>query len=285
MNESSKVLKIFEFFKYLSLALIPILNIYSGILIINFGFALLIVLAVFEIFINRGVIEYNREFLLFMAIMIGLNIVTGFLHLDYFDIVAVMNNTIYMLVITIVGTYYAKPSVVDRDRFFKFLTVIGVICTLFLFLQAVLYANNVVVYGYIPGLQVDEAVVEDTLSVSISYGRPTSFFTEPAHYSIFILPVYAMALYRRQYFLSLLFFAGLVVSTSSTGIMGLIIITAIFVFKKNKYPHHYQMDFNACGRFCVYSISAGNQRKRRVRQGQICQLEKQRPGFRYAGLF
>ena len=232
MNESSKVLKIFEFLKYSALALIPILNIYNGIFIINFGFIFVILFAVFEIFINRGIVEFNREFLLFMSVMIGLNIITGFLHLDYLDIDAVMNNTFYMVIITLVGTYFAKPSAVDRERFYKYLVVIGIFCTLFLFVQAFLYTKGIVLYGYIPGLEVEG--IEDTLSVSISYGRPTSFFTEPAHYAIFILPVYAMALYRRQTFLSILFLAGLIVSTSSTGIMGAIIITTIFIFKKTK---------------------------------------------------
>lgn len=236
MKESRKLLKVFDFFKYLTLALIPILNIYSGILIINFGFAVLLALAILEILINRGSFSYNREFLIVMSVVIGLNIVTGFLHLQMLDIDSVMNNTFYMIVIALVGTYFMKPTVVDGDRFFKYLCVISVICTLYLFYQAIMYACGVVVYGYIPGLKVDKSVIEDVLSVPISYGRPSSFFSEPAHYAIFILPIYAMALNRRKFLLSVFLLAGLIVSTSSTGYLGLLVITAIFVAKEKKIP-------------------------------------------------
>lgn len=236
MKETSKLIKVFDFFKYLALALIPILNIYSGVLIINFGLAILLAIAILEILINRGEFSYNREFLIVMSVIVGLNIITGFLHLQMLDIDSVMNNTFYVIVITLVGTYFMKPTVVDRDLFFKFLCVIGVICTLFLFFQAIMYARGVLIYGYIPGLQVDKSVLADPLTASISYGRPTSFFTEPAHYSIFILPIYALALNRRKFLLSLLFLAGLFVSTSSTGYLGMVVVTGIFIAKEKKIP-------------------------------------------------
>lgn len=236
MKETSKLAAVLDGAKYCALALMTILNIYSGVLIINLGFVVLLVLMLAEILLNKGQFFINREFLIIMALILLLNIVTGFLHMRDISIKTVMNNSASILMTTVVGAYYIKSSVVNKDKFFKLLCVIGVLCTVFIFYQYVMYLGGTTVYGYIPGLTVDPAVVDDPLNVSISWGRPTSFFTEPAHYAIFILPIYTLTLYRRKFLLSALFVAGLIISTSSTGLMGILVITGIFIIRERKIP-------------------------------------------------
>ncbi len=236
MEVISKEHRIFDFFKYSALALSPILNIYAGVASINFGFLVLLLLMVTEILLNRGRFDINSEIFIVYAVMIVLNIATGLIHMYDLGIELTMNNTYIMLVMAVVSMYYLKSTVVDKKRFFKYLCVIGVACSVFVFIQAFLFLFGFVLYGFIPGLPIDPAVRESAANASISYGRPTSLFTEPAHFAIYILPVYAMTLDKRKFFMSAVFLAALILSTSSTGMMGAIIVTCIFLVKEPKIP-------------------------------------------------
>lgn len=236
MEESIRPHRLFDFFKYLALALSPILNIYMGVANINLGFLVLLLLMLVEILLNRGRFEINPEMFLIFTVMIVLNIATGLLHMPDLGIEGTMNNTYAVFVMAVVSTYYVRRGVVDRERFYKYLRVLGLVCSAFVFVQSLLYLFGVVVYGFIPGLTVDPSVTADPSAASISYGRPTSFFSEPAHFAIFILPVYATSLFRRRFFLSAVFLAALILSTSSTGMMGAIVVTGLFVAREPKIP-------------------------------------------------
>ena len=218
----------------------PILDIYRGIYIsgtsiLNLGLAVLTVIAVVEIFLNRGRFEFNRELLIFMGLLIALNIFDGFLHIGELDIALTFKNTMYIAVITLIMVYYIRTGIVDRERFFVFLCVVGMVSTIFVFIQAVFYMRGTVVYGFIPGLTLDTPI-RDVWDVSIYYGRPTSFFREPAHYAIYIMPIYTLCLFRKKYLLSLIFLAGLIVSTSSTGLFGVLVVTGIYIYKEKRIP-------------------------------------------------
>lgn len=241
MKETKRLYNVFEFFKYCALALIPILGIYTGFQIISLGFAILLVLMILEIMINRGRFEINKELLIIMAIMTGLNIIIGVINMSIGNIKVTMNITYLvdsfsMLVVTVICGYFVKSSVVDKDRFFKYLCVVGVLSTVFIFIQYILYLFGIIIHGFIPGLTVDKAVGVSYTGDSILNGRPTSFFAEPAHYATFIMPIYALALFRRKFFLSALFLAGLFVSTSSTGLLGALVVTGIFIASEKKIP-------------------------------------------------
>ncbi len=236
MEEIAQEHRVFDFLKYGALALLPILNIYKGISFINLGFCVLLLLMLVEVTLNRGHFEINVKILLILSVMIVLNILTGFIHMNYIDIKVTMNNTMNMIVFMIVSTYYVKDNVVDKERFYKFLCVIGVLCSLFVFVQYLMYLRGSVIYGIISWLPSDYSVTDPAGGGSISYGRPPSFFTEPAHFAIFILPVYAITLNRRKFWLSFIFIVALVLSTSSTGMMGAIIVTGIFVANEPRIP-------------------------------------------------
>jgi hypothetical protein len=237
MEEMSREHRVFDFFKYGALAVSPILNIYTGIANINIGFIVLMALMVFEILMSKGRFEINVELFIIFSIMIVLNIVAGFIHMRELSIELTMNNTYTIIIMAVMSTYYVRRDVLDRERFFKYLFVVGLVCSAFVFIQYVLYhLAGRVVYGFIPGLSVDPSIIENTADASVSYGRPTSLFSEPAHFAIFILPVYAIALDKRKFFLCAVFLLALILSTSSTGMMGAIIVTAIFIAREPKIP-------------------------------------------------
>jgi hypothetical protein len=214
----------------------PILDFYKGIRFVNLGTVVLIAVMLLEILIKKGRFEYNREFLIFMALLVALNIIDGFMLMDRIDITTTMNNTASVVVFTAVGAYFIRSSVVEKERFFRFLCAVALISTLFIFVQYVMYLRGTVVYGLIPGLQLENPITGITSEVSISYGRPTSFFREPAHYAIYILPIYTMTLFRRRFALSIVFLAGLLVSTSSTALFIALVVTAIFIAQEKRIP-------------------------------------------------
>jgi hypothetical protein len=240
MRVTSKPRRVFEFLKYTALAVMPILDIYrgiyfSGMSILNLGLTVLLVFAVVEILIDKGKFEFNRELLIVMGLLLALNIIDGFLHIGELDIMLTFKNTMYTAVMAIIAVYYIRTTIVDKERFFKFLCAVGVLCSVFICIQYVFYLYGVVVYGFIPGLTLDTAI-KDVWDVSIYYGRPTSFFREPAHYAIYIMPLYTFCLFRKKYLLSAIYLAGLIVSTSSTGLFGALVVTGIYIYKEKKIP-------------------------------------------------
>ena len=213
----------------------PVLDMYKGLFFLNLGMAVLIVVAAAEILLNRGRFEFNREFLFFMGVLIALNILDGFLEMNRTDIIITQNNTLYMCVFALTGSYFLRRSTVDSERFFKLLSAFGVVSCLFIFLQYLLYLRGTVLYGFIPGLQLEKAATTPW-EVAITYGRPTSFFREPAHFAIYILPIYTLCLFRRKFILSAIYLAGLVVSTSSTGLFGALVVSGIFIAREKRIP-------------------------------------------------
>lgn len=157
---------------------------------------------------------------------------TGFLY-DYstFRTINVLFSILKFFIIVI---FLAKPNYLNRDKLYKYLKLIGIITTLFIFFQFFMYYfNNKPILGYIPGLKLTDM---DYLEVpSITYGRPNSLFFEPAHYSIYILPIYTLSLIKREYYLSSFLLIGLFVSTSGTGIFIGIIITLLYTFNNKNW--------------------------------------------------
>lgn len=236
MKETARSHKIFEFMKYSALALLPILNIYKGILIINIGYLVLFALIIVELLIKKGDFEINKDMLIIFSIVIAANIIAGFIQMKTIPLRGTMNNTAAIMIVGVICMYYARSTIVDKHQFYKFLCVIGVISSVFLFVQFALYQMGIVVYGAIPGLRLDDSLASLIVGISIDYGRPASFFMEPAHFAIYILPIFALALFKKQFILSLVFLAALIVSTSSTGMMGALVVLAIFIMQEPKIP-------------------------------------------------
>jgi hypothetical protein len=114
--------------------------------------------------------------------------------------------------------------------FIKTLHIVGVFASLFVFFQFIsFWVFNQSVTLFLPF----STTVEDLdLLVSIGYGRPNSIFLEPAHYAIFILPIFFNSLVEKKYILSLVYILGLLFSTSTTGFAILIIMLFYhFVFQ------------------------------------------------------
>lgn len=231
-------LGLFDIFKYCSLALFPILGIYKGIWIFNLGTTLLIIVMAFEILAAKCRFEINFELFMVIIILMVLDLTTGFLHMSTISLRGYFSNCKGMLVTAVICAYFIKDTIVNSDIFYNYLRVVAIISSVFLVIQFFLFLKGVIVYGYYFPL-----LNEDTLETykgfkafSIIRGRPGSFFAEPAYYAIYVLPVYALSLFKKRYITSAILIAGLILSTSTTGIVIMIFISGYYIYKEKKIP-------------------------------------------------
>lgn len=80
---------------------------------------------------------------------------------------------------------------------------------------------------FIPGLIVNRDL--DTFSIN----RVSSFFTEPAHLAIYLLPIYYISLFDKKILISLFCAIGVLFSGSSTGFLLIFVLTFVYMFKNN----------------------------------------------------
>lgn len=217
-------------FFYLILALMPILSLYEFIPLVNLGYGLVLIAICLKIVKeNKNNIPVNLYFAMLMAIFFGINLIIG--ATKYSDFTNTLNNSLGMIVFTMLVIFICNPKILNIENLYKACRIIGVLSTVFLLYQfAAYYAFDWVVKGNISFLSVNDIGFR-----SIEYGRPTSFFLEPAHYALYISPIYAMSIIKKEYLTSFLLLMGLIFSTASTGIiMGIVLPIIIMFSNKNK---------------------------------------------------
>lgn len=216
-------------FKYILIALFPILSLYEFLPLFDIGNFILMAIIISGVIKRNLVIRINIEILATMLILIILNLIVG--ALKYPDLTNTINNSGGMLVFMILASVLCCPGYLDKEKLYRACGLVALIATAFLLYQAIAYhIFDVIIRGNIPFLR----AIELSGFESIEYGRPTSFFYEPAHYCIYVAPIYAMAIIKKDYWLAIILFAGGVLSTSTTGIILLLIIPVIINIKKAK---------------------------------------------------
>lgn len=186
-------------FFYLILALLPILSLYEFIPALNLGYALALIIICIKVIKNRFSVPINLKFSMLMGIFLGINLIVG--ATKYSDFTSTLNNSLGMVVFTTLVILICNPKTLNIDKLYTACKIIGILSTLFLLYQfTAYYAFDLVVKGNIPFLSVNDIGFR-----SIEYGRPTSFFLEPAHYSLYIAPIYAMSIIKKEYVVSLFF--------------------------------------------------------------------------------
>lgn len=83
---------------------------------------------------------------------------------------------------------------------------------------------------FIPGLKVSRELESFTLS------RPSAFFTEPAHLSIFLLPIFYWMLTSNKIKYAIVMALGIIFSGSTTGFLLVIVLILYRVFLTDKMP-------------------------------------------------
>jgi hypothetical protein len=209
------------------LATVPILGIYRFYQGINFDILILSLFALIQVLYVQKV-NFKAGILGYFGVLLVINLLSFILTDNQISSIFI-SNTLYIICFALLLGYYVTFE--PDDLFVRSILFIGIISTVLVFYQAILFR----LFGISSVLffPLDMVIPPAPDFPSITYGRPNSIFTEPAHYAIFILPLLWYSIVNQKHLLTGLFIAGLVLSTSVTGlVVGLIILLLQTVFKE-----------------------------------------------------
>jgi len=228
INKENPIKTKTDYFEYVLISLFPILALYDCLPAISIGQLILLIMIIIRILKHKLYSKINFKILTVMLMLMIINLFVGISR--YPDLTNTINNTVAMLIFTFLACFICSSSYLDKEKLYKIAKLIGIVTTLFLFYQFIsYYFFDTVVKGDIKFLNPIEKEF-----ISIEYGRPTSFFFEPAHYAIYVAPIYAVSLVKRETFFSLLLLLGMILSTSSTGLVIALAIPILIFFNPSK---------------------------------------------------
>lgn len=210
------------------LALIPILGIYEIFPSIGLDMLFLSILFFFSFFCSQKISIKGNMALYFFILLLTSLISYGFSVHQSTSLFT--NNSIQVLVFAILICYYTSVKI--NSLFIKTLQLFGIICTIIVIWQTIsFWVFNTPLTFFIP---LNEDMIKLSETVSINLGRPNSIFREPAHYSIYILPILFYSLNNKRFILAAFYLLGLLLSTSTTGFAAGIIIFLYYMFINGK---------------------------------------------------
>lgn len=165
----------------------------------------------------------------------------------YFDTTLFVHNYFNIVVFFLSLVFFTSKS--NIRVFVNTLVVFGIIAASICILQRFQLLSTGTFYKdfFIPGLEIERSL--DTFSVD----RPSSIFTEPAHLSIYLLPISYVLLCRRSYILYAITAMGILFSGSTTGFLLLLLLTLIFMITSN-FRKIYIVLLGALGGFLFFLI-------------------------------
>ncbi len=216
----------------LYLATIPFLSIYAlpNGLQLNWVLVVLLFVLNISVVLKKQVLKIRKnEIAWFVGIMVigFLGAVYNNVSNSFFDITLFFHNLFAIVLFFIALIVFIGNSNVYLLK--KYLYIFGGIAASICIYQRVLFliTGSFPVDVFIPGLIVNRDL--ETFAVN----RVSSFFTEPAHLAIYLLPIYYMSLYEKKYIITLLCGIGIISSGSSTGFILFFVLTIIYMQKSN----------------------------------------------------
>lgn len=214
--------KVLAFF----VALIPILGIYKlgsiplDIIFLTAGSIILIK--------KKTLFDYKLFFILSSFLIIGFFSVINnhSANEEYF-----FNNTYIGLLYFFLFSLIIKNA--DSRVFEKATLILGIFASIIVIIQFISYYLFHIPLEFKLPLNLIQA--RDKYLSPIEWGRPDSLFLEPAHYSLFILPIMYNCLLRGKKIIIAFFFIAIVLSTSTTGfIVSLFLLFYHYIIKEKK---------------------------------------------------
>lgn len=213
------------------LPLFPILTIYGFQFLpyVTFSDCLLLLFIIMDVLLNGGKVNICKTFIpliVYLSIQPFLLLLYASDDLDFVDAAG----TTWKLALYIFGIALLSKNL-DKKAFVKSMRLIGTANTIYGFFQFVLgtYAH-ILLSPYLPLLPVLRTGLDDHYREVISYGwvvRPRAWFSEPSTFAIFLLLALAVELFvlgreERRKKICFIYTFGIIISRSSTGIVGLI---------------------------------------------------------------
>lgn len=254
-KSSTAIVKLFSVF----LALYPLLCLYKAFSRFTIGDVILILFCFCslmsgvkidkKILIVAGFASYALVFLLLNGLFSTQTASSNLVALLF----RLLKFIFYMFCVLTCGKKY-----VDFYLFKKSILIVSVAASAFMVLQYIAYyAFGKILLGRIPGLSLflDEYSTIDYSTFYSYYFRPSSFFLEPAMFSQFMCVPLTLVLFdqttamkKSRIALALLFTCCMVLSTAGQGILYIVVIYLLFVFRivRNK--------LKAFGILCAFII-------------------------------
>lgn len=220
----------------LFIALAPILSVYmfsNGVLLYLVLILLLAFLNILTGDFSYAIKNRKNEVQLYISIFvigfIGLIINSG---VSYFNVSLFVNNFISLtlfFVALILCT--ARYNAVLLKKTLFFLGMLAAVICVGQRIQLILTGSFYKEF-FLPGLEVKRDL--DTFSTN----RVSAFFTEPAHLSIYLIPIYYMALCCGKKMISIILAFGVLFSGSTTGLLLIAVLTIVHILKVTKKKIH-----------------------------------------------
>ena len=219
-----------ENFFTISVLLAPVLAVYNFLPGISFGSFVVLVFAFLYLYAH-GLSSYSKDNLLLFAVISSLTFVEAVINLFsssfWFDFTLMFHN-LFSIFLCFFPLIIASKGV-NVKLLINGLLLLGLFASIIIIWQRItlILTGAFEVNVFLPWFEVRREI--EFFSIT----RPSAFFTEPAHFCIFMLPIFYLALLCRKYFYSGLFFFAILCSGSTTGFLVSIIIVAYFVFQNS----------------------------------------------------
>lgn len=233
MDISQKEIKIIT----LIMAIAPILDPYAiighlsimNLVILCISFWILIRVSHTSIFIKFNKYLLILIIVLFITTLISLLGIDGTRH-SFIAIKSLINWLLVFIIASFIWTY------LDKDIFFKYVKNIAIFSATYLYIQFIMYTVfGIALDGKIPFLSLSEYNQWSPIIDVDGSIRVHSIFQEPSYVSIYFLPIMATAIAHKNYILFLYLAIATILTTSSIGIIGLVLITICYlIFTKQK---------------------------------------------------
>lgn len=209
-------------FTIIVISIYPILAPYKLVSSVSIGLTLIVFTAFLCIIFSRKII-INVPFLILLGVHSLLSIIAYF---------SLYNKTgtesiIWSIIMAVITSFAIMQFIpfYDRKLLLKTLILISIIASILLIYQLFMIVRGIIPYN---GQLFNELVSGYAWSDSVTYMRPNSFFSEPSYFAIYLLPTLVLLLNNKSYLLSLFVFTSLVLSTSSLGIIGGLLILVVY---------------------------------------------------------
>lgn len=215
------------------LPLFPMLILYGfkTLPFLTFSDYLLLFFVIAEIIKRQYILVYDKTFVPLIIYLVIQPILFLFFASEKIDFIDAAG-TAWRLALYIFGIAILKKNL-QKVYFVKSVRFIGVSSVIYGFLQFFLgtYAH-ISLSPYLPFLPVLRTGIKEQQDVWIAYNmtvRPRAWFSEPSMFAIFLLLALLIELFvvqnnKRKYVFCMIYAFGIVVSGSSTGLIGLIIL-------------------------------------------------------------
>jgi len=199
------------------IALFPVLDVYAFLPGITLGFASVICLAVIFFLKSRNFYA-EKDFVIFSIVIVTLHLVAYlFYNHSFTDSYIMLNNLIYLILyVLILSNLLTFPIDKVYLRSTYLIALIATFIAIFQFISFTL--KDQLPLFYLP-IELKNRMIDQ-----ISPNRPSSIFLEPADFAIFLLPVLYVSLIQKKYIYVIIFIIGLILSQSSTAIIGGILV-------------------------------------------------------------